>query len=305
MSHRRYRDSPLSSENEDVSTTPPSNLNNTLYAAAAMHRGLGRHATPSRTSTVYIDSPLPASSPLTALSFSSPVNANLDDLDPDFDPFSEHVLDQEVLNSDPGVDASSPVLERTKAGRAAHRREKAKRKNEANSRLELERRNAMAAAQMDEILNLLASKGVRFGDLLSYVFNPDNGKGDLYYHEFFADNGAASQILDWWTSPKNSKSARTEVRNWAIDHVEKIMVREARKVTKSKLLQTAGKPIDESLVLSFSFSGIHETLTDSLAPVSMQLITSLATSQRVSEHSDHRKERTKMVCGHVIIFWCQ
>jgi hypothetical protein len=55
-------------------------------------------------------------------------------------------------------------------------------------------------------------------------------------------------ILHLWTSNKNSTTAREEVAAWAENYVADIIQNEGQDVTTSKVLQTAGTPVDYSYV---------------------------------------------------------
>ncbi|KJA22243.1 hypothetical protein HYPSUDRAFT_1084706 [Hypholoma sublateritium FD-334 SS-4] len=151
------------------------------------------------------------------------------------------------------------------------------------------------AMHYEEVLAYMAEKGVRFGDFLDYMFNPANGQGKVYYHEFLIRHGSLSQMLDWWSSSDYSSNVKAELHEWAMTYLEKTVTREARKISKSRRLQTQGKSIDEKLVTSFSFLELHDELSNELAPNSMRLIGALATSRNANTHTDSRKERTKLV----------
>ena len=149
---------------------------------------------------------------------------------------------------------------------------------------------------VEEVLNLLEEKGLHFGQFLKFIFDPRNSKGNVRWHQFFAYTGEATEILDWWVSSKNSDSARNEVKEWAVNYVSDLVGVEAKKVTKSKLLHTRKKVVDQQFVQAFNFSELNTELKES-APVGMRIIEKFGTSYRAEEkHSEKRKERTKMVC---------
>lgn len=148
-------------------------------------------------------------------------------------------------------------------------------------------------AFMDGILSQLSSKGVSFGDLMEYVFDPALGQGDIRYRQFFIRHGRATQILNWWTSSENSQTARSEVESWAFRYTAKVVKNEAREVTKSKKLQTAGKPVNEKFVMSFSYEKFQELLETTLAPVAMTMFRAFSVSGR--EKAVGREAKTNMV----------
>jgi hypothetical protein len=194
---------------------------------------------------------------------------------------------------------SSPIVG-TQAERRAHRIRKGARKRTQTRQAGRALREAEAKSQREAgiqaALDILQSKNIKFGDLMKFVFDPANGQGNIHWHEFFSTRGEASQILTWWASSDYSISAREEVSEWAIDFVAKSVSKEVRKITKSKRFQTAGKTIDQNFITSFNLSEIHDELESSMAPVSMRILKSFATSQNAEKHTEKRKERTKMVC---------
>ena len=202
-----------------------------------------------------------------------------------------------LLDTD-GPVQSSPVVG-TREERQAIRRRKASNKQKKTITKRQEEAKELEARELEDdfedVLNLLNRKGRRFGQLLKYVFDPSNSKGNVRWHEFFAFNGEATKILDWWVSSKNSETARKEVKEWAVQYVSHMVGDEARKVTRSKVLQTGEKAIDQDFVRSFSFSALNTKLKE-LAPVGMRVLDGFSTSHHAEKkHTERRKERTKMV----------
>lgn len=200
--------------------------------------------------------------------------------------------------SSSGPVRSSPIVG-TQAERRAHRVRKGARKRTQTLRARRGQREAevkgRCEAEIEAALDVLQSKNIKFGDLMKYIFDPANQKGNIHWHEFFATRGEASQILNWWASSNYSISAREEVSEWAVDFVAKSVSKEVRKITKSKRFQTAGKTIDQHFISSFDLSDIHDELEGSIAPIGMRILKSFATSQDAEKHTAKRKERTKMV----------
>jgi len=211
-----------------------------------------------------------------------------------------------------GPRRSSPVIG-TKAEKAAKRikkgrvrrmvtleKQKEERQAEA-ARIKARARNAEKEKRrevLENCLETLQANGLRFWDLLEFVFNPANGQGHVRYNEFFVRKNNAPRVLDWWMSAKNrGKRAKAEVREWVIRFATRTMAQEARAVTKSKEFQTMGRNIDAQVLQAFDLRMIHERLTTSLAPFSMRLLAALTTAKGVKLHTEQRKERTKMVCS--------
>jgi hypothetical protein len=164
-------------------------------------------------------------------------------------------------------------------------------RKEAERRAERHRKRT----SLKEVVELLHFRGLRFWDLMEYVFNPANGKGAIRYNEFFSTKRHATKILDWWLSGENrGRNAKEEVRDWIVEYSAKAMRDEARAVTRSKKLQTMGKPIDAEVVEGFDFEKINGMLQN-LAPFSMCMLKAATTSQHIKKHSENRKARTKLV----------
>jgi len=149
-------------------------------------------------------------------------------------------------------------------------------------------------------LETLQQNGLYFWDLMEYVFNPENGQGHICYNKFFVRKSNAPRVLDWWMLANNrGKRAKAEVREWAVRLVTHTVAQEAHAITKSKEFQSMGQNIDAEVIKAFNLCNIHEKLTMSLVPTSMRLLASLTTSAKgIKKHTEHRKERTKMVCIH-------
>ena len=200
-----------------------------------------------------------------------------------------------------GPRRSSPVTG-TKAQQAAIRIKKGrvkrqvtleKRKEDAR-KAEKERRQGV----LQNSLETLQANGLRFWDLMEYVFNPKNGQGNIRYNEFFVRKSNAPRVLNWWMSAKNrGKRAKAEVREWVIKFATRTMAQEAQAITKSKEFQTMGQNINAQVIQAFDLRKIQERLATSLAPFSMRLLAALTTARGVKMHTERRQERTKMVCS--------
>jgi hypothetical protein len=211
-----------------------------------------------------------------------------------------------------GPRRSSPVTG-TKAEKAAKRIKKGRVQRMVTLEKQKEERQAEAARikatarkaeterrreVLENSLETLQANGLRFWDLMEFVFNPGNGQGNIRYNEFFVRKSNAPRVLDWWMSAKNrGKRAKAEVREWVIRFATRTMAQEAQAVTKSKEFQTIGRNIDAQVIQAFDLRMIRERLTTLLAPFSMHLLAALTTAKGVKMHTEQRKERTKMVCS--------
>lgn len=155
-----------------------------------------------------------------------------------------------------------------------------------------------------EVLQLLERKKLRFGQLLEFVFNPAHSQGSIRWHQFFAQKDDVFRILDFWVCSENSQQARDTVEEWAVDYIANRVAREARIVTKSKILQTRDIVLDRGIIESFSFANVNQMLKVS-TPIAMRIIEAFSTSWHAEkEHSERRKEKTTMVCSLGDKFYC-
>jgi len=211
---------------------------------------------------------------------------------------SQH--DRLTIPPSSGPRRSSPVT-----GNAAERKAKRARKAQNRRRETFQKskdsRNTQEdhqqKAALDEVLDLLHAKGLKFWDLLEYVFNPANGMGTIRFNEFFIKKRHTTQVIEWWLSPENRcRGAKAEIREWIADYAALKMFHEARAVTRSKKLQTMGQTIDSQVVKEFSFEKIFAMLQGpSFAPFSMRLLEAFTTSRNAKKHTENRRQRTKMV----------
>ena len=149
---------------------------------------------------------------------------------------------------------------------------------------------------LNEVLQTLHTHGLQFWDLMEYVFNPENGQGNIRYNEFFVRKSNAPRILDWWMSANNrGRRAKAELREWVLKYATRIVSQEAEAVTKSKELQTMGQTIDTHVIKKFNLEEINIKFREDLAPFSMCLLQALSMAKGVKRHTEHQKERTKMV----------
>ncbi|KAJ2916959.1 hypothetical protein MD484_g3437, partial [Candolleomyces efflorescens] len=188
-------------------------------------------------------------------------------------------------------------------GTPGERRQKRMAKGRKRQRLAIAQIQEMKKAVTDSskyrlcasVLRKLKARGVRFWDLLKYVSDPSLGQGRIRWHDFFVFDGAATEILNFWTSSRNSKPAREEVIGWAVNFVAGEVVKEARRVTKSGELQTLKQPINHKLVTTFDIKGYTARLTSEWAPIAMTIISAFSTSQHVAKHTEKRREKTALV----------
>lgn len=112
------------------------------------------------------------------------------------------------------------------------------------------------------VLAILKTNHLTWGDLVLFVSEPANGLGRERYDGMFAVPGRVDTILDMWVSWKNSQTARNTVHQWALAYISRIVNREANNATKSGILQSRKMSVNEAFALTFSLSSIYDKLRE-------------------------------------------
>ena len=205
----------------------------------------------------------------------------------------------EELLAEEGMLYTSPI-KGTPRAKARKRQEKAQRQRVSSTQKRQQERQQLSALERrrkcKSILKHIEDSGLEFVDIMNFVFDPASKQGSTRYQGFFSKRGSASQILDWWASSKNSKTARAEVHEWAVGHVVGVVAKEARRITEGGKLQAKKVPITTDLVSSFKLEEYSKDLATEWAPVAMRIISAFSTSRHAKTHSTKRKEKTNIVC---------
>ena len=244
--------------------------------------------------------PIPLSTP----------HQNQDDLPPSSppreSPLSSPPRDTPATPNQPEETSPGPflssIIRGTRQERGAHRRRKGYKKQRETLAQQRQEAVKQRNINLDAVLDCLHSKGLRFLDLMEYVFDYSNGRGDIRWHDFFVQEGVATRILNLWASSRNAQGAREEVEGWAIEYIARTVTCEARSVTKSKKIQTLGKKIDQKIITSFRLSDMHDLLQDEMAPVAMTIFKAFSTSRHAHKHTEQRKEKTSLVSQLILKF---
>ena len=108
------------------------------------------------------------------------------------------------VDSNPGVDMSSPICSKADAIQKGMRRRVAICLAEQQSQQEAEhqrKNNALIGT-----LDYLEEHNLTFGDLVCFVSNLYNWQVNAHYCGFFSVPGRVEQVLTWWVSGRNRKA---------------------------------------------------------------------------------------------------
>ena len=141
------------------------------------------------------------------------------------------------------------------------------------------------------VLSILKENNVPFGELLEFVSDPANQRGNDRYRGLFSDGDRVHRILDFWMSSGNSPTARNAIQEWALCLVSRLVDREARAATQDGFLRTQKCPIDEKFALNFSMEAIYAELTE-LCPSMLRLLDSFSCTAK-QRHTDTKGWQTR------------
>ncbi|KAI0723617.1 hypothetical protein C8Q76DRAFT_767461 [Earliella scabrosa] len=137
----------------------------------------------------------------------------------------------------------------------------------------------MRASCYRSALEWLEAHELTFGDLVVYVSNPENWQGSRRYWGFFSVQGRVEQVLDWWTSSRNSTTGRTSVHTWAVEYAATVVRAEGSAATRSKFLQAEKMEISREFALGFTLEKFHAKLLE-LCPTAMALFTAFSSTHK-------------------------
>ena len=114
---------------------------------------------------------------------------------------------------------------------------------------------------MAEILATLSLAKLTWGDFVEWVSDPNSACPPTQrYDGFFRNPMQVTSVLAHWVSRQNCATGRQTIREWTTDHVSKLVQYEGAQATRSKLLQSHTKAVDESFALGFDLVHLYHEL---------------------------------------------
>jgi hypothetical protein len=145
----------------------------------------------------------------------------------------------------------------------------------------------------DEILVSLFRKGITLTEFLKYVFNPNTQHiFDWRWRGFFQQRETVKEILGYWTTPGYNQTTNSFIIDWVIEQARRVIGRESKAISESKILQKTSMVVDENFLLDYSL----ETITDKLhkiAPNSFALFDAFSTTQRQKKELKQKSRKKK------------
>ena len=129
--------------------------------------------------------------------------------------------------------------------------------------------------------------GYSFGDMVMYFLGPDSWQGSVRWHQFLAQPERPERILGWFSSSDAPSSMRESVKEWAVDMVCGLLGDQAAQVTRSGLLKTYNREMDEEFLSSFDLKDLYGQLDDGGADLIVRIFEAVAYSK---EHPTFSKQ---------------
>ncbi|KAH7918344.1 hypothetical protein BV22DRAFT_1075903 [Leucogyrophana mollusca] len=174
---------------------------------------------------------------------------------------------------------------------------------------------------ISDALDGLAENGVKFSEVLNYVFDANNTTPQWRWDEVFSNPTCIRQVLDFCASKNNSATGRRSLTAWATNYILSVVDDEATEITKSGILRATGREVNASFALGLDFGSLAGMMRQ-YCPTIMKILACIATTERqeksgnadlmlrkdfiaASECITLLKERSQMNSypGHVLGLW--
>ncbi|KAJ8090066.1 hypothetical protein PM082_018646 [Marasmius tenuissimus] len=244
---------------------------------------------------------LPPSSPLSSV---PPSPTPIVEADPTTPAAADSSDDPGIMSTDPIV--GSPATQK----RIRHEKSQAKRATTLAAKKAARAHEAAIAAEearkrkcqyFHDVLVKLNQEGFTFGELLMHFLDPDNWEGSVRWHQFLAAPGRLEQILDWFVGGQYPPSVRYRTQEWAVKTTCEVVGEEAATITKSGLLKTHNRDINEEFIMSYNLRDYYDKLKDGGAGNILRVFEAVAYSQRHPTFTKQRKLRGRVIVTSSVI----
>ncbi|TFY74606.1 hypothetical protein EWM64_g9408 [Hericium alpestre] len=197
-----------------------------------------------------------------------------------------------LASDDTSIINSSPV--RTKADRIrkgrknggkkmqainARKREDAENNHATHLAEEREAAETRRDSGLKRALEVLEEHGLRFADLVEYVFDKANQTREWRWNNFFIRGGILRKVLDFWSSGDCPPSVHDKLRLWTSTYMAGILKKEAKAVTDLGILRITDRVIDASFALGLKFRALGATIRD-VCPMLMSCLDAVTAKDR-------------------------
>ncbi|KAH9886957.1 hypothetical protein C8Q73DRAFT_608284, partial [Cubamyces lactineus] len=142
------------------------------------------------------------------------------------------------------------------------------------------------------ILDHLHEANMTFGDLVLFVSDPANKRGNERWNGFFSVPGRVQTVLDFWASSGNSPTGQQAVREWATNFVKLLVGREAHAATRSRMFYSHDKEVNVNFLSDFSMERVRQRLLE-LCPTSLDIFRAFSLTARQKKQPTASTEKRK------------
>ncbi|TFY76426.1 hypothetical protein EWM64_g7587 [Hericium alpestre] len=128
-------------------------------------------------------------------------------------------------------------------------------------------------------LEVLEEHGLRFADLVEYVFDKANKTREWRWNNFFIRGGMIRKVLDFWSSTDCPPSVHDKLRLWTSTYMAGILKKEAETITDLGVLRITDRVIDASFALGLKFRALGATIRE-MCPALIGCLDAITTTDR-------------------------
>ncbi|PSS33977.1 hypothetical protein PHLCEN_2v1985 [Hermanssonia centrifuga] len=133
-------------------------------------------------------------------------------------------------------------------------------------------------------LTYLKDHHFTWGDIIEYISDPQHGKGQERWEGFFHSPRWVQQILNWWSSSRNSKTGCCTLQKWAVSYVAGAVEKEGHAATKNGLLQSCKMTVDELFAMGFYIKRLYSQL-DAVCPTITRVLHAFSTTAKQRQNN--------------------
>ncbi|TFY77269.1 hypothetical protein EWM64_g6746 [Hericium alpestre] len=193
--------------------------------------------------------------------------------------------DTSIINSSPVHTKEDRIRKGRKNGGKkmqainARKREDAENNHATHLAKEREAAETRRDSGLKRALEVLEEHGLRFADLVEYVFDKANQTREWRWNNFFIRGGILRKVLDFWSSGDCPPSVHDKLHLWTSTYMAGILKKEAKAVTDLGILRITDRVIDASFALGLKFCALGATIRD-VCPMLMSCLDAVTTTNR-------------------------
>lgn len=149
------------------------------------------------------------------------------------------------------------------------------------------------AAVFQEVLQRLNTAQLTWGDFLEWASDYSSSCSfEDRYRGFFRNESQVTRVLDHWISWQNCPTGRRVLKAWTLGYICRQVQKEGDEITRSHVLQSSSKSVDESFVLKFDLLGLYKQLA-ATCPISISILHAVSTTPKQESAMNNKTQKRK------------